>query len=307
MSAVDVSMLTGEPVPVEIGAGDEVFGAIVNTSGRVVVEATRVGSDTALAQVVRLVEEAQGSKAPVQHLADRISAVFVPIVVAIALATAGFWLVAGQDPSEAFTAAVAVLIIACPCALGLATPTAIMVGTGRGAQLGIVINGGEVLEATQRIERVVVDKTGTITDGRMELVDVVVAPGVSLDDALRLAGSAEDASEHPIASRDRPRCRGARCPDRRADAVRRTTRVRECARRSTTTRSSSDARRCSNRWRTRCAPRSTPPKRPATPQSSRLGRRTACGVRGRRHREANLARGDFGLPRARARSRHGDG
>ncbi len=199
MSAVDVSMLTGEPVPVEIGVGDEVFGASVNTSGRVVVEATRVGSDTALAQVVRLVEEAQGSKAPVQHLADRISAVFVPIVVAIALATAGFWLVAGQDPSEAFTAAVAVLIIACPCALGLATPTAIMVGTGRGAQLGIVINGGEVLEATQRIERVVVDKTGTITHGRMELVDVVVAPGVSLDDALRLAGSAEDASEHPIA------------------------------------------------------------------------------------------------------------
>ena len=176
------------------------FGATVNASGRLVVGATRVGSDTALAQIARLVEQAQSAKAPVQRLADRVSSVFVPVVILIALLTAGAWLVTGHAAADAFTAAIAVLIIACPCALGLATPTAIMVGTGRGAQLGIVIKGGDVLEATQRLDRVVLDKTGTITAGRMELVDVVTAPGVSRsDDALRLAGSAEDASEHPIA------------------------------------------------------------------------------------------------------------
>ena len=199
VSAVDVSMLTGEPVPVEVGPGAEVFGATVNTSGRLVVAATRVGADTALAQVARLVEAAQSAKAPVQHLADRISSVFVPIVLGLAALTLAAWLVTGHSGADAFTAAVAVLIIACPCALGLATPTAIMVGTGRGAELGIVIKGGDVLEATQRIDSIVVDKTGTITEGRMDLVDVIAAPGVDIELALQLAGSAEDASEHPIA------------------------------------------------------------------------------------------------------------
>ena len=198
-SAVDVSMLTGESVPVEVTAGGEVFGATVNASGRLVVRATRVGSDTALAQIARLVEQAQSAKAPVQRLADRVSSVFVPVVILIALLTAGAWLVTGHSAADAFTAAIAVLIIVCPCALGLATPTAIMVGTGRGAQLGIVIKGGDVLEATQRLDRIVLDKTGTITTGRMELVEVVTAPGIAVDDALRLAGSAEHASEHPIA------------------------------------------------------------------------------------------------------------
>jgi Cu+-exporting ATPase len=198
-SAVDVSMLTGEPVPVEVSVGDAVFGATLNTSGRLVVEATRVGDDTALAQIARLVEEAQGSKAPVQRLADRISAVFVPVVLVIAVVTFLAWLVLGNPVDEAFTAAVAVLIIACPCALGLATPTAIMVGTGRGAQLGIVIKGGDVLEATQVVDAAVLDKTGTITAGHMELADVVTAPGTAVDELLRRAGSVEDASEHPIA------------------------------------------------------------------------------------------------------------
>jgi Cu+-exporting ATPase len=206
-SAVDVSMLTGEPVPVDVAPGAEVFGATINTSGRLVVAATRVGRDTALAQIARLVDAAQASKAPVQHLADRISRVFVPIVLVLAAGTLALWLLAGSSAADAFTAAVAVLIIACPCALGLATPTAIMVGTGRGAQLGIVIKGGDVLEATQRVDHVVLDKTGTITEGRMDLVDVVVARGVDPADALRLVGSAEDASEHPIA---RAIARGAR-------------------------------------------------------------------------------------------------
>ncbi len=198
-SAVDVSMLTGEPVPVDVGPGDSVFGATLNTSGRLVITATHVGSETALAQIGRLVAEAQGSKAPVQRLADRISSVFVPIVILIALGTLAAWLLTGHSANEAFTAAVAVLIIACPCALGLATPTAIMVGTGRGAQLGIVIKGGEVLEATRQIDTAVLDKTGTITTGRMALVDAVVAPGEDEARVLFLAGSAEDASEHPIA------------------------------------------------------------------------------------------------------------
>ncbi len=198
-SAVDLSMLTGEPVPVDVGVGDEVFGATLNTAGRIVVEATKVGSDTALAQIARLVEEAQGSKAPVQRLADRISAIFVPIVLVIAVATLVVWLVATGDVDRAFTAAVAVLIIACPCALGLATPTAIMVGTGRGAQLGIVIRGGEVLEASQAVDVAVLDKTGTLTEGRMELVDVRPAPGVDADELLARAAAVEDASEHPIA------------------------------------------------------------------------------------------------------------
>ncbi len=198
-SAIDVSMLTGEPVPADVRSGDEVFGATVNTSGRIVGAATMVGAHTALAHIARLVEAAQGSKAPVQRLADRISAVFVPVVLVIAVVTLLVWLAATGEADRAFTAAVAVLIIACPCALGLATPTAIMVGTGRAAQLGIVIKGGEVLEATQTIDVAVLDKTGTVTEGRMRLVDVVVDQSTDLDALLRRAGSVEDASEHPIA------------------------------------------------------------------------------------------------------------
>jgi Cu+-exporting ATPase len=198
-SAVDQSMLTGEPVPVEVVPGDEVAGATVNTYGRLVVRATRVGGETALAQIARLVEEAQAGKAPIQRLVDRVSAVFVPIVLALALATLVGWLVLTGDPTDAFTAAVAVLIIACPCALGLATPTALMVGTGRGAQLGILIKGPEVLERTRRITTVVLDKTGTVTEGRMWLDAAIPADGVGRDELLRLAGAAEGASEHPIA------------------------------------------------------------------------------------------------------------
>ena len=198
-SAVDVSMLTGESVPAEVTVDDAVFGATVNASGRLVVEATRVGSETALAQIARLVAEAQGSKAPVQRLADRVSAIFVPIVFVIAVVTLAAWLLTGHSANDAFTAAVAVLIIACPCALGLATPTAIMVGTGRGAQLGIVIKGGEVLEATRRVDVAVLDKTGTVTTGRMTLVGTELAPGVDGDALAQLVVSAEDASEHPIA------------------------------------------------------------------------------------------------------------
>jgi P-type Cu+ transporter len=198
-SAVDMSMLTGESVPVEVGPGSEVAGATVNAGGRLVVRATKVGADTALAQIARLVEDAQTGKAPVQRLADRVSGVFVPIVIALAVATLGFWLGAGESATFAFTAAVAVLIIACPCALGLATPTALMVGTGRGAQLGLLIKGPEVLESTRRVDTIVLDKTGTVTTGRMSLVDVVVADGVDEREALRLVGALEHASEHPIA------------------------------------------------------------------------------------------------------------
>ena len=198
-SAVDRSMLTGESVPVEVGPGDRVVGATVNAGGRLVVRATRIGSDTQLAQMARLVEDAQNGKAEVQRLADRVSGVFVPIVIALAVATLGFWLGAGVGASAAFTAAVAVLIIACPCALGLATPTALMVGTGRGAQLGILIKGPEVLESTRRVDTIVLDKTGTVTTGQMTLVDVVAAEGEDAAEVLRLAGALEDASEHPIA------------------------------------------------------------------------------------------------------------
>jgi Cu+-exporting ATPase len=199
-SAVDASMLTGESVPVEVGPGDAVVGATVNAGGRLVVRATRVGADTQLARMAKLVEDAQTGKAAVQRLADRVSGVFVPIVVALAFGTLAFWLGAGGTPAAAFTAAVAVLIIACPCALGLATPTALLVGTGRGAQLGILIKGPEALESTRRVDTVVLDKTGTVTTGRMSLVDVHVADGVAVDEALRLAGALEKASEHPIAA-----------------------------------------------------------------------------------------------------------
>ncbi|WP_420791666.1 heavy metal translocating P-type ATPase [Actinomycetospora straminea] len=198
-SAVDASMVTGESVPVEVAAGDSVTGATVNAGGRLVVRATRVGADTQLAQMARLVEDAQTGKAAVQRLADRVSGVFVPVVILLAAATLGFWLAAGVGAAGAFTAAVAVLIIACPCALGLATPMALMVGTGRGAAMGILIKGPEVLESTRRVDTVVLDKTGTITEGRMSVVDVVPASGEDADEVLRLAGALEDASEHPIA------------------------------------------------------------------------------------------------------------
>jgi P-type Cu+ transporter len=198
-SAVDQSMLTGESVPVDVGPGGEVVGATINTHGRLIVRATRVGAETALAQIARLVAEAQAGKAPIQRLVDRISAVFVPIVIAIAAATLSGWLLVNGDLSAAFTAAIAVLIIACPCALGLATPTALMVGTGRGAQLGVLIKGPEILEQTRRISTVVLDKTGTVTEGRMELVEVVPLNGAPRADILRLAGGVEAASEHPIA------------------------------------------------------------------------------------------------------------
>ena len=198
-SALDQSMLTGESVPVEVEPGSEVAGATINSYGRLVVRATRVGADTALAQIARLVAEAQAGKAPIQRLVDRVSAVFVPIVIGIALATLAGWLIATGDIAAAFTAAVAVLIIACPCALGLATPTALMVGTGRGAQLGILIKGPEILEQTRRIGTIVLDKTGTVTEGRMELEEVISTNGAERAEVLRLAGAVEAASEHPIA------------------------------------------------------------------------------------------------------------
>ena len=199
-SAVDQSMLSGEPVPVEVGPGAEVAGATINSFGRLVVRATRVGEQTALAQIARLVAEAQTGKAPIQRLADRVSAVFVPVVLVLALATLAGWLLATGDVSAAFTAAVAVLIIACPCALGLATPTALMVGSGRGAQLGVLIKGPEVLERTRQITTIVLDKTGTVTEGRMRLAELIPAPGVDGSELLRLAAAAESGSEHPIAA-----------------------------------------------------------------------------------------------------------
>jgi len=196
---VDESLLTGESVPIEKQPGDDVVGASVNSGGRIVVEATRIGSETALAQIARLVEEAQTGKAPVQKLADRISAVFVPVVLVFSLLTLAFWLIEGSGSSFAISAAVSVLIIACPCALGLATPLALLVGTGRGARIGLLIKGPQVLESTRRIDTVLLDKTGTITTGEMKLVAVETAPGIDRDEALRLVGALEDASEHPIA------------------------------------------------------------------------------------------------------------
>ena len=199
VSAIDQSLLTGESVPVEKQPGDEVAGATVNAGGRVVVRATRVGADTALAQIARLVTDAQSGKADVQRLADRVSGVFVPVVIGLAVATLGFWIGAGEEPAFAFTAAVAVLIIACPCALGLATPTALLVGTGRGAQLGLLIKGPEILESSRKVDTIVLDKTGTVTTGRMSLVDVVTTSETDRAEVLRLVGALEDASEHPIA------------------------------------------------------------------------------------------------------------
>jgi Cu+-exporting ATPase len=207
ISAVDQSLLTGESVPVEKRPGDEVAGASVNAGGRLIVRAAKVGADTALAQIARLVTDAQSGKAPVQRLADRVSGIFVPIVIGLAIATLGFWIGAGEGLTFAFTAAVAVLIIACPCALGLATPTALLVGTGRGAQLGLLIKGPEILESTRKVDTVVLDKTGTVTSGRMSLIDVIPADGEDRHALLGIAGALEDASEHPIA---RAIARGAR-------------------------------------------------------------------------------------------------
>ena len=205
-SAVDESMLTGESVPIDKAPGDTVAGATLNTQGVLTIRATAVGSDTALAQIVRLIEQAQGAKAPVQRLADRISGVFVPVVALIAVATlAGWWLIA-DDPTKGLIAAVAVLIIACPCALGLATPTAILVGTGRGAAMGVLIKGGEILERSKRIDTVVFDKTGTLTKGEPAVTDIVVLPGPdgrparSEAEVLDLAAAAEAGSEHPLAA-----------------------------------------------------------------------------------------------------------
>lgn len=198
-SAIDASMLTGESVPVEVGEGDAVTGATVNEGGRLVVRATRVGSDTQLAQMAKLVEDAQSGKAEVQRLADKVSGIFVPVAIAIAIGTLGAWIGAGFPVSSAFTAAVAVLIIACPCALGLATPTALLVGTGRGAQMGVLIKGPEVLESTRKVDTIVLDKTGTVTTGAMTLVDAIPTKGVERTELLRLAGALEHASEHPIA------------------------------------------------------------------------------------------------------------
>ena len=198
-SAVDQSLLTGESVPVEVGEGDQVVGAAVNVGGRLLVRAERVGADTALAQIAMLVTSAQSGKAPVQRLADRVSAVFVPAVIVLAAATFACWLATGSGWAFAFSTAVAVLIVACPCALGLATPTALLVGTGRGAQLGILIKGPEVLESTRRIDTIVLDKTGTVTEGALQLVEIVTVPGVRRGEALRLVGALERASEHPIA------------------------------------------------------------------------------------------------------------
>jgi Cu+-exporting ATPase len=199
-SALDTSLLTGEPVPAEVTAGDPVTGGSLNLSGRLVVRATQVGADTQLARITRLVEQAQSGKAPVQRLADRVAGIFVPVVIVMAIATLGAWLAAGHGAGPAFTAAMAVLIIACPCAMGLAAPTAILVGTGRGAQLGILIRGPEVLESTRTIDTVVLDKTGTVTTGTMSLAGVAAAPGEDPEEVLRLAGAAEDGSAHPIAA-----------------------------------------------------------------------------------------------------------
>jgi P-type Cu+ transporter len=198
-SAVDQSMLTGEPLPVEVGPGSQLAGATINSYGRLVVSATRVGAETALAQIARLVAEAQTRKAPIQRVADRVSGVFVPIVIALSLVTLVGWLALTGDAPAAFLAAVAVLIIACPCALGLATPTALMVGTGRGAQIGVLIKGPEILEQTRRVDTIVLDKTGTVTEGKIELAEVALLNGATRADVLRLAGAVESASEHPIA------------------------------------------------------------------------------------------------------------
>ena len=298
-SAVDASMLTGESVPVEVRVGDPVVGATVNAGGRLVVRATRVGADTQLAQMARLVEDAQNGKAQVQRLADRISGIFVPIVIGLAIGTLGFWVGSDAGLSAAFTAAVAVLIIACPCALGLATPTALMVGTGRGAQLGILIKGPEVLESTRRVDTVVLDKTGTVTTGQMTLVDVIVAPGEDAVEVLRLAGALEDASEHPIAQAIAAGARervGALPAGRRVHQCRRTRgpghrpRGRPQPRRTRRPSAAAGGVVPASAARTRTRSRAGRVHR-RNRRCRRLGRCRPRGDHGRRRRQAHLGRG----------------
>ncbi len=274
-SAVDMSMLTGESVPVEVGVGDDVVGATVNAGGRLVVRARRVGGDTQLAQMAALVEDAQNGKAEVQRLADRIAGVFVPIAIAISVAALGYWIGTGNPLQMAFTAAVAVLIIACPCALGLATPTALLVGTGRGAQLGVLIKGPEVLETTRGVDTIVLDKTGTVTTGKMTLIDVVTTDGVDRDEALHLVGALENASEHPIAqaSRQEPPRASVPCPPSRISS---TSRARVCRASSTATPWSPDARVCSRTGRSTCP--TTSPARSGRPRSWAAPRSPQAGT-----------------------------
>ena len=293
-SAVDASLLTGEPVPVEVGPGDTVVGATVNAGGRLVVRATRVGGDTQLAQMARLVEDAQTGKAEVQRLADRVSGVFVPIVIALSVATLGFWLGNGAGASAAFTAAVAVLIIACPCALGLATPTALMVGTGRGAQAGILIKGPEVLESTRRVDTIVLDKTGTVTTGVMTLVGAVSATGTDADDVLRLAGAVEAALRAPDRPGRRRRSRGAA----RSAATRRRLPVHHRPRRHRGRGGTPGHRRAPHRRRRGRRRRRAGRDR----RRGRLGRRGPRLAVRRRRGQAHLRRGRPPLPRARAAS-----
>ena len=277
-------MLTGESVPVEVEPGSEVAGATVNAGGRLVVRATKVGADTALAQIARLVTAAQSGKAPVQRLADRVSGVFVPVVIALAVATLGFWLGAGESATFAFTAAVAVLIIACPCALGLATPVALLVGTGRGAQLGLLIKGPEVLESTRRVDTIVLDKTGTVTTGRMTLVDVI-ADG-SRARRCALVGALEHGSEHPIA---RAIARRRRSPTRAVEDVHQPRGPRRRGRRRRAAPWSRAGPRCFDDAR---RPRLDAARRDAEARARTAvvggrGRRAARGLRRRRHGQAD--------------------
>ncbi len=289
-SAVDASMLTGESVPVEVGAGDAVTGATVNAGGRLVVKATRVGADTQLARMAKLVEDAQNGKAAAQRLADKISGVFVPVVIALALGTLGFWLGNGAGLTAAFTAAVAVLIIACPCALGLATPTALMVGTGRGAQLGILIKGPEVLESTREVDTIVLDKTGTVTTGRMTLLAVHTADGTDEREVLRLAGALEHASEHPIAQAVAARCRRAGRRPAGTGGLRQRARGSACRVWSTVMRSwwagpscsPSGPSSCRTAWRVpRLTPRPRAVPRSRWPGTARRGRSLRSPTRSR--------------------------
>ncbi len=302
-SAIDAAMLTGESVPVEVGPGDAVAGATVNAGGRLVVRATRIGADTQLAQMARLVEEAQHGKAEVQRLADRVSAFFVPVVIALAVGTLGFWLGTGIGAGAAMTAAVAVLIIACPCALGLATPTALMVGTGRGAQLGILIRGPEVLESTRRVDTVVLDKTGTVTTGRMTLRDVVAAPGTTPTSCCgwRARSRTPRSTRSPAPSPTPPASGSARCLPSRTSPTSR----------GSASRASSTAMPCwsGDRDCWPSGPSTSTPELDAAARTRpgerrhrrrrRLGRRRARRPRGRRHRQGHLGRGGLPLPRPR--------
>ena len=304
-SAIDASLLTGEPVPVEVAPGDAVTGATVNAGGRLVVRATRVGADTALAQIARLVTDAQNGKAPVQRLADQISAVFVPVVIALAIGTLGFWLGTGETPATAFTAGVAVLIIACPCALGLATPTALLVGTGRGAQLGILIKGPQVLESTRQIDTVVLDKTGTVTTGRMALIDVIPVDGNRRrrgPPPRRCPRGRLRAPHRPGHRRRRPRPQvGALPAGRGLHEPRGPRRPRRRRRARRDRRPRAAPRRLGHAPHPRARSRQDGRRGPGPhPDLRRVGRRHPRRHRRRRHREAHQRRRDPRAPRARA-------